>query len=98
VVRGEEPITKLPVPAKSEGPDLALLERLAQLGGGRPFVAADAEALESVFRSIDALERSPVRGTIRTRYDERYAPWVALALMALALDRLVCAGRLRRLP
>ena len=43
-------------------------------------VATGAAALESVFREIDALETSPIRGTIRTRYDDHYPPWIAAAL------------------
>ncbi len=35
---------------------------------------------------IDALERSPVAGTVRTIYRERFAPWVAVALGFLAVD------------
>jgi Ca-activated chloride channel family protein len=83
---------------QSEGPDLAQLERLARAGGGRAFVAADSRALDQVFRAIDALEKSPVRSIIRTRYREWYAPWVAASLAALVLDRLLSAGRLWRLP
>jgi Ca-activated chloride channel family protein len=98
IVRTPEPITGLGLPAEVEGPDLALLDRLARLGGGRPFAAHDTEALARVFRTIDALEKSPVRGRIRTRYREEYAPWVALSLACLVLDRLFSAGRLRRLP
>ena len=47
---------------------------------------------------LDALEKSPIRGAVRTRYREEYAPWVALALGCLVLDRLLAAGRFRRLP
>ncbi|HEX8199662.1 MAG TPA: VWA domain-containing protein [Isosphaeraceae bacterium] len=98
IVRAREPITGLPIPAEVEGPDLALLDRLARLGGGRAFVAADARGLDAVFRAIDELEKSPVRGTVRTRYREWYTPWVGLAVALLVLDRLLAAGRLRRLP
>ena len=77
---------------------MPLLERLAQLTGGRSFVATDADALDNVFRTIDSLEKSPVRGQILTRYDEHYAPWAAAALSLLVLDRLLSMGRLRRLP
>ncbi len=98
VVKQKEEVTGLNVPAEIAGPDFALLEQVAKLGGGRAFVAADANALSRVFKTIDALERSPVRGQVRTRYDERYGPWVASALVLLALDRLLAAGRLRRLP
>ena len=82
----------------AEGPDVAWLARLAEAGGGRSFVAADAGALERVFREIDALEPSPVSGTVRTLYGERFAPWVAVALALLAVDVALNSGRLRRLP
>jgi Ca-activated chloride channel family protein len=99
VVHTPEPVTKLERAAgEVEGPDLALLERLATLGGGRSFAATDAAALRGVFTTIDTLEKSPVRGVVRTRYREEYAPWVGLAVACLVLDRLLAAGRLGRLP
>jgi Ca-activated chloride channel homolog len=97
-LRGMDPGVKLPVPTDVAGPNLPLLERLAQLTGGRSFVATDADALNKVFQTIDALEKSPVRGQILTRYDEHYAPWATAALSLLILDRLLSMGRLRRLP
>jgi Ca-activated chloride channel family protein len=88
---------KTPGP-ESDGPDLALLARLAELGGGRSFEAADAEALGRVFDEVDALEKSPVSGTVRVLYRERFAPWASAALGLLALDLVVGSGRFRRLP
>lgn len=98
VVHDVEPTSKLPIASEVGGPDFALLRRLADLGGGRAFVAADARALDDVFAAIDALEASPIQGTVRVRYREEYAPWAAAALALLVLDRLATAGRLRRLP
>jgi Ca-activated chloride channel homolog len=98
LIRRAEPVTGLGLVTEVGKPDFALLERLAQIGGGRAFVAADARGLDEVFRTIDALEKSPVRGTIQTRYRERFAPWVGLAAALLVLDRLLTTGRLRRLP
>jgi Ca-activated chloride channel family protein len=83
---------------EDEGPDLALLARLAEVGGGRAFVAADADALDRVFGEIDMLEKSPVAGTVRTLYHERYEPWALAALVLLALDLAWTSGRFRRLP
>lgn len=88
----------VPSEADTEGPDLTLLSRLAEVGGGQAFVAADAEALENVFRKIDILEKSPVAGTIRTLYREQYTPWVVAALGLLTLDLAWTSGRFRRLP
>jgi Ca-activated chloride channel homolog len=80
------------------GPDLALLRKMAEIGGGRAFEAADAGSLGRVFEEIDVLEKSPVAGTVRTVYRERYAPWAAASLALLAVDLLLSRGRLRRLP
>ncbi len=98
IVRVVEPTTKLEVTSESEGPDFELLERLARVGRGRAFVAADAGALERVFTEIDAIEKSPIRGEVRTRYRERYGPWVVAALALVLTDRWLASGRLRRLP
>ena len=94
----ETKLTKLDLVQHVGGPDLELLERLARLGGGRAFVATDAEALDQVFKTIDALEKSPVQGMIHTRYREDFAPWVIASLVFLVLDRLLSTGRLRGLP
>ena len=94
----EEPVTKLEIQAEVDGPDLEELEKIAKLGGGRAFVATDSNALEEVFQTIDALEKSHVQAEIRTRYDERFAPFAATALVLLAVDFAFSAGVLRSLP
>jgi Ca-activated chloride channel homolog len=97
-LRGIDPGLKVPETAEGTGPNLALLERLAQITGGRSFAASDTDALAEIFLTIDKLEKSPVRGQILTRYDAHYAAWAGLALGLLILDRLLVLGRLRRLP
>lgn len=98
LVRGVEPITRLNVATEADGPDLALLDLVAKAGAGRSFVAADAGAMDQVFATIDALEKSPVRGEVRTRYREEFGAWAAAALILLCLDCWLAAGRFRRLP
>ena len=98
IVRRTEPNTKLPVITEVEGPNIPLLESLASITGGRSFVATDADALDEVFQTISTLEKSPVKGTIRTRYDEHFTPCAALALALLLIDRLLVGGPLGRLP
>ena len=41
------------------GPNLPLLERLAQLTGGRSFAATDADALTEVFRDDRRTRKKP---------------------------------------
>ena len=98
IVRGVDPRTGQPSMAEVAGPNLELLESLARTTGGISRLAADADALDGVFREIDQLEKSEVRGQILTRYDEHYAPWAGAGAGPAALDRLLAQGRLRRLP
>jgi Ca-activated chloride channel family protein len=89
-----------PVAARADGsgPNFALLERLAELTGGRSFAATDSEGLTDVFKTIDALEKSPVRGQILTRYNDHYRVITLAALVILIAERILAFGRLRRLP
>ena len=99
VGRPPGPAVGPPAPADpTAGPDLDLLRRLAERGNGRAFVAADLDALDEIFAAIDALETSPIQGTIRTVYRERFAPWGAAALALVAVDLMLNLGRFRRLP
>lgn len=98
VVRPLDPASGLGVTTEVDAPDFALLDRVARTTGGRAFAADDSAALGQVFAEIDRLEKSPVRGEVRTRYRERYALWAAAALGLILLDRLLAAGPLRRLP
>lgn len=90
--------TGRPTLSEVVGPNLELLESLARTTGGISRLAVDADALDGVFREIDRLEKSEVRGQVLTRYDEHYAAWAGLALGLLVVDRLLAQGRLRRLP
>jgi Ca-activated chloride channel homolog len=92
------PDAQVPAVAEGSGPNFALLDRLAELTGGRSFSATNADTLDEVFEKIDALEKSPVRGQILTRYEEHYALGVGFALAMLVLDRMLSMSRLRRLP
>ncbi|MFO0953495.1 MAG: VWA domain-containing protein [Isosphaeraceae bacterium] len=93
-----EPVTNLEITTEAEGPDLQLLQKIAEAGGGRAFVARDAGALEQVIRTVDSLEKSTLRGEVRTRYREAFVPWAAAALGLIAADLWLGAGWLRRLP
>ena len=98
IVRGVDRQTRQPAMTEVAGPDLELLETLARTTGGISRLAVDADSLAGIFREIDRLEKSEVRGQILTRYDEHYARWAGLALVLLIFDRLLAQGRLRRLP
>lgn len=62
-----------------------LLAELARLTGGSSFRARDSKALEEVFTSIDALEKTEFTSTKLVRYRERFEPWAIAALVLLLM-------------
>jgi len=96
--RTTEAVTKLGIVSEAEGPDLEMLRRIAEIGGGQAFTARDGSELAEVFVAIDALEKDPIEGKIRTRYQLWYPTVLAVALACLILDRLLVLGPLRMLP
>jgi Ca-activated chloride channel family protein len=78
--------------------DPALLEEIARLTGAEFFRAADRATLERSFhRILDQLERSKIADA-GVRYGELYAPIAIAALLALVLEAMLSATRLRRFP
>jgi len=69
------------------------MRRIAERTGGRFWSVDDLDQLADVYAAIDELERTDVRVTESTRYDERFAPYlrtgVVLALLALGARSLV---------
>jgi Ca-activated chloride channel family protein len=78
--------------------DEVLLEDIANLTGGRYFRATDPEALNRIFRQIDRLEKTPVVVTRYTQYNEAYQVPLLVGLGALALELLIAATVVIRVP
>lgn len=75
-----------------------LLEEIASMTGGSPYLATDTSALVKRFQSIlEDLEKSRIkdRGVL---WAELYPSFLWPALAALLLDMILRLGRLRRLP
>jgi Ca-activated chloride channel family protein len=75
-----------------------LLEEIASMTGGSPYLATDTGALVKRFQSIlEDLEKSRIkdRGVL---WAELYPSFLWPALAALVLEMLLRLGRLRRLP
>jgi Ca-activated chloride channel family protein len=82
----------------TNGPDFELLAEMARAGGGRMFVAADPESLESAFLAIDELEPNPIRGEVFSRYHEQRPLLAAAAFVILLLSLGWAAIRPPSLP
>lgn len=78
--------------------DEALLRDVADVTGGRYFRATDAEGLSRIFQQIDQLETTPIQVTRYTQYNERYQLPLAVGLGALAIELLVAATVVVRVP
>jgi Ca-activated chloride channel family protein len=78
--------------------DEELLRDIADRTGGRYFRATDGAALERIFRQIDAMERVAQSEDLYGNREEATRPFVAAALLLLALELLLGATRVVRVP
>jgi Ca-activated chloride channel family protein len=78
--------------------DEELLRDVARTTGGRYFRATDPEALRRIFGQIDRMEKTPVTVTRYLEYDEEFRPPLVLGLAALALELLLAATVVVRVP
>jgi Ca-activated chloride channel family protein len=78
--------------------DEELLGKIADQTGGKYFRATDAQALRQVYQEIDRLEKSKIRVHQFRQREELFGKYLALALILLSLEALLCATRLRTLP
>jgi Ca-activated chloride channel family protein len=78
--------------------DEDLLSRVAQTTGGGYFRATDLRSLERIYEQIDRMERTEIEAVQYTRFEERFFPWLAAALILLGLERALGLGRLGGLP
>ncbi len=77
---GREVLRQIPVSMDEED-----LRRIASETGGLYFAADDQEGLDRAMEAIDDLERSPVEQEQYELRQERYEPWLWLALGLLVL-------------
>ena len=78
--------------------DEDLLRKMAESTGGRSFRAEDADGLAKALEEIDALEKTTIESRVRVLYTEKFAVALAPAGIVLALELLLAATRLRRIP
>lgn len=78
--------------------DEPLMREIAQNTGGRYFRATDTEALSRIFGQIDQLEKTPIQVMRYARFDEATRPLALIGLLALALELVLGATLVVRLP
>lgn len=78
--------------------DEPLLRDIADMTGGRYFRATDPEGLSRIFGQIDQLEKVPVVVSRPTHYDEDFEVPLVVGLGMLAVELLVAATLVVRVP
>ena len=94
----QTPLGAVRVPAVGLGLDEATLRTVAEVSGGRYFVAADGEALRNVYREIDRLEKTEIETLELAQHDEAFLPYALAAGLLLLVEIVLSNTWLRRAP
>ncbi|MCS6772054.1 MAG: VWA domain-containing protein [Kiritimatiellae bacterium] len=78
--------------------DVATLQRVAEITGASFFRATDMEALNRTFEEIDRMEKTEIEVEHFVRWDERFQPFLAAAILLLIAEQALGLWRLERFP
>lgn len=78
--------------------DEATLKKIAEITKAKYFRATDLKSLEETYKAIDQMEKTKIELDQFTRYEEKFAPFLVLGLLCLAIETLLGFTRLGRLP
>jgi Ca-activated chloride channel homolog len=78
--------------------DEDLLKQIAAETGGKYYRATNNAVLENIYKDINGLEKSKIESTTYTSYNEKYFPFLMLALACLSLDVVLRFTYLRKFP
>jgi len=78
--------------------DEKLLNEIANETGGKYFRAKDNEGLAGIYDEINSLEKSKVEISTRTRYTEKFFPFVLIALALLLIEMVLKFTVFRKFP
>ena len=78
--------------------DEKLLKEIANETGGKYFRAKDNEGLTGIYAEINGLEKSKVEISTRTRYTEKFFPFVLAGLILIFLELLLKFTVFRKFP
>ena len=82
----------------SDRVDEASLREIAQMTGGKFFMATDRQQLKKIYDDIDSMEKSKIRTRTFTKYREQFAPWLIAGTILLLVELLLSRTRLMRVP
>ncbi|MBN1761419.1 MAG: VWA domain-containing protein [Chitinispirillaceae bacterium] len=105
---------KVPIPVQVQNPftgqvkqqvqmmdsdlDEKTLQEIAQTSGGTFFRAQSAEKLADIYNQIDKMEKTEIKTTIYTSFEEKFYPWLWAGFILLMLELVLLNSRFRRIP
>ncbi|MEP6713568.1 MAG: VWA domain-containing protein [Ferruginibacter sp.] len=78
--------------------DEKLLNEIANETGGKYFRAKDNESLASIYKTIDVLEKSKVEITNTIRYQDKFYPFIMIAIFFLLIEFILRYIVFRKFP
>jgi Ca-activated chloride channel family protein len=78
--------------------DEELLQSIAETTGGKYFRATNEKALSNIYDEINELEKSEVQVTTFFNLEEKFMPWIILAILLLGAEFIVARLILNRIP
>lgn len=78
--------------------DEKLLTEIAKETGGKYFRARDNKSLSGIYTEIDALEKTKIQIINTIKYQDRFLPFVAAAIILLLFEVLLRYAILRKFP
>ncbi|HMH11354.1 MAG TPA: hypothetical protein VK553_11625 [Candidatus Nitrosopolaris rasttigaisensis] len=66
--------------------------------GGKYYRATNNAVLSNIYKDINGLEKSRIQSTTYTSYNEKYFPFVMLALTCLLLEVVLRFTYLKKFP
>lgn len=78
--------------------DVTKLVSISKITGAMFFQAKDYKQLEKIYKQIDQMEKTKVEVEQYTRFEEKFMPFLVIALILLAAEKALSLSRLGRLP
>ncbi|HET6279058.1 MAG TPA: aerotolerance regulator BatA, partial [Candidatus Polarisedimenticolia bacterium] len=78
--------------------DEKTLQEIASETGGRYFRATDPQSLKTIFETIDRLEQTEIKVRGYTRHAEKFASFLYPGALLIAVELLLGATLLKRIP
>lgn len=84
--------------AAGDSVDEPMMQQIAERSGGQYYRATDTNGLLNIYQEIDRLETTRLQRTVRVRHREWFLLGVVPAVALLAVEQLLAATRLLRVP